>query len=132
MTGGLKSSSYRDHLDHDASHDDDDGSPDDRDDSDDDNDDSPDDHDDSHDDDDDSPDDDDDNPDSHDDSHDDDDESHDDDDDRRKFCLARDPGTGVSLLQKALLLDHLSIVRLGFQHFYCQVKNSIIIIIFVI
>ena len=30
---------------------------------------------------------------------------------RRKFCLARDPTTGVSLLQKALLLDHMAIVR---------------------
>ena len=58
----------------------------------------------------------DDSPDDHDDSHDDHDDSPDDHDDRRKFCLARDPGTGVSLLQKALLLDHLSIVRLVFQH----------------
>ena len=58
----------------------------------------------------------DDSPDDHDDSHDDHDDSPDDHDDRRKFCLARDPRTGVSLLQKALLLDHLSIVRLVFQH----------------
>ena len=33
--------------------------------------------------------------------------------DRKKFALARDRSTGVNFLQKAIVMDHADIVRLG-------------------